>query len=320
MYTIGMVGAGQLGSRHLQALARCGFSAEITVIDPSRESLDTARERYNEIGSGVKNINVSYNTDLDTLPRNIDLCIVATASKERADVTASLLQGHEVRYILFEKVLFGTVLDYERIRSLLKQKGTSAWVNCPRRIYPFYLEAKDRFLKDKRIFCSVCGGEWGLGSNAVHLIDLAAFMAGDCEYEIDTSGLDDTPLQSKRPGYIELSGTLRGTFSNGSEFVLHASRGSNAPHLVHLSGSREMVIDETAGIARVSGEEGGWKWEQRSFKVPYQSELTHLVAKDILEGKRCGLTPFDESVTLHLPLIKGIICRFGTGRETCPIT
>ena len=41
-----LVGAGQLGSRYLQGLVASDSELEITVVDPSSESLETAKLRW----------------------------------------------------------------------------------------------------------------------------------------------------------------------------------------------------------------------------------------------------------------------------------
>ena len=51
MYNILLIGAGQLGSRHLQGLMKCPLPARIEVIEPSEKNRNTAIERVqaNEI-------------------------------------------------------------------------------------------------------------------------------------------------------------------------------------------------------------------------------------------------------------------------------
>ena len=46
MKKVFIIGAGQLGSRHLQALKYVKEALDISVIDPREESLSTAKERY----------------------------------------------------------------------------------------------------------------------------------------------------------------------------------------------------------------------------------------------------------------------------------
>ena len=47
---IAIIGAGQLGSRHLQGLAQCNFDISIEVVEPYDLSRETAKKRYEEIG------------------------------------------------------------------------------------------------------------------------------------------------------------------------------------------------------------------------------------------------------------------------------
>ena len=48
MKTIVVIGAGQLGSRHLQALSKVNFKTTIEVVDPFESSLVVAKGRFNE--------------------------------------------------------------------------------------------------------------------------------------------------------------------------------------------------------------------------------------------------------------------------------
>lgn len=56
MYKVAIIGAGQLGSRHLQGLKGAASSLAITVLDSSKESLQVSKERYEAIPAvGEKN-------------------------------------------------------------------------------------------------------------------------------------------------------------------------------------------------------------------------------------------------------------------------
>ena len=46
MKTVLVIGAGQLGSRHLQALKLVQNDLSISVVDPFQASLDVAKERF----------------------------------------------------------------------------------------------------------------------------------------------------------------------------------------------------------------------------------------------------------------------------------
>ena len=107
MKNVFIIGAGQLGSRHLQALKSAQNSLNIYVIDPNLESLDIAKERYESIPSINRN-KVSYCKSLNNVncKEKIDIVIIATSSNIRKDVTFDLLNKFEVKTIIFEKILF----------------------------------------------------------------------------------------------------------------------------------------------------------------------------------------------------------------------
>ena len=113
MYQIAIIGAGQLGSRHLQALARLTTECEITVIDPSLESLAVAKQRFEEMPVNKAVCVVGYGTSVDELPVELDYVVVATGADVRLKVLQSLLARSTVRYMLLEKVLFQRLGDYE---------------------------------------------------------------------------------------------------------------------------------------------------------------------------------------------------------------
>ena len=139
MKKIFIIGAGQLGSRHLQALKNITIPLDINVIDPSKKSLDIAKQRYDSIKI-IDNNNVSYYesiNDVDSLSI-VDLVIIATASNVRFQATIQLLNKFSVKTIIFEKILFNNPKDYSKIHKLLKSKNVSAFVNCTMRMMYFY--------------------------------------------------------------------------------------------------------------------------------------------------------------------------------------
>ena len=67
------------------------------------------------------------------------------------------------------------------------------------------------------------------------------------------------------------------------------------PHLPSLKPANENPL--------CSLKDKNWFDEEVPFHLPYQSELTHIMAKEILETGSSQLTSFDESFALHSPLL-----------------
>lgn len=322
MYSIAIIGAGQLGSRHLQGLKTVQLDVKIEVVDTSDESLALARERYEEIAENFHIREISFIKSIKELSEELDLVIIATGSAPRYAITTELIKLKKIKNILFEKVLFQEIEDYFNIEELLAKNHIHAWVNCPRRMYGFYNELKERFSGSKQLLFNVSGGDWGLGCNSIHFIDCLAFISGARQFTINTSALDKVSYSSKRAGYTEFSGILSAVSERGDILSLISPIGNTSPIITTIQGNKfSVIIDETNRLLH-SFENG--KWETKAIQVQYQSQLTGIAAEQILLHGISQLTPYAESKLLHLAFIKPLLAFYNeiTGIESkiCPIT
>jgi predicted dehydrogenase len=304
MKKIKIVGAGQLGSRHLQALQRVNIPLDIEVIDPSSESLLVAKERYDAVQGEVHH-KVQFKKEI-SISDKTDIAIVATNSSIRKQVIEEILARANVNYLILEKILFNEQNDYFHIEKILTSANVNAWVNCPMRIMPVYQEIKNK-VRGSQIIYRVTGGQFGLVTNAIHYLDHVADLTGCIKYELDTSALNKAPILSKRPGFHELTGTLRACFEDGSvcEMICHPN--GFAPIVVEIfCDSYRFIVRESEGLMWSSSELGGWKWEAFEARIPFQSELTTIVINDLLKNNCCRLTPYEESIQIHLQLLSPI--------------
>lgn len=303
--TVFIIGAGQLGSRHLQALKNVPIPIAITVVDPFASSLSTAKERYESVAD-EKHMNHTV-TYLQELPRDrqkVDLAIIATNSDVRAQVTERLVNLHTVKYLILEKLLFPQKSDYKKIEILLEKNHVKTWVNCSMRTMPFYADMQ-RKVKRGPIDYIVTGSQYGLVTNAIHYIDHMAFLANCFDFSLDTQFLDPKPITSKRKGFLELNGRLLVHFSDGSigNFVCYGS--GDTPVVVEVRSDNLRVISkESERKAWISEGKNDWKWQEIETNLPFQSQMTTSVVEDILKTGRCALAPFAQSCNIHLALLE----------------
>ena len=322
MPNIAIIGAGQLGGRHLQAVLKLDTPLHIWVVDPSPVSLDTARLRATEIPHGAGH-RLSFETAIDALPLTIDYAIVATGADVRLAVLEALLDHARIKYLLLEKVLFQRLADYDRAAALLDQHDVTTWVDCTRRAYPIYHEVK-AFFADSTIWdFAVSGGNWALGCNVVHFLDLFAFLSGELVVQIDTGRLDDAIVPGRRPGFAEFTGTLAGR-SPSATFAATSRPDVAATLMITIRAEdRSCVLDEFSGAA-FFGTHADKSWRRESFVIPFLSDVSTGIARDILRYGRCDLATFAESAACHRPLI-GSLATFAASRTggdpaLCPIT
>lgn len=324
-YNIALIGAGQLGSRHLQGLKKISIPVNIEVVDPNTGSLVIAKERYEQVENNESIKSIRFLNSIDELNENIDLCIIATNSNIRALVTLELVAKKKIKTIIFEKILFQKVADYKSVQEIVHKNKIKAWVNCPRRVFPDYIEIKKDITTNEKLTFLLTGGNWGLACNGIHFVDLLAFLNDNNNFTFDSAGLDNNFQMSKRAGFIEFTGTLQGKQNNGSDIIINARNGSNAPHVITITGENSIfIIDETNGEIRMALSKNDWKWENRKLRVSFQSQLTGYIAEEILTKGNCSLTPFDESVQIHISYISSILEFYNKSlnieTETCPIT
>lgn len=302
-----IIGAGNIGSRHLQALAKIDEPLLIQVIDPFPQSLEMAKTRYGEISKSNSQNKVEYLQDLNQLSGPVDIAIIATTSDKRCAATKQLLDKVAVEYIIFEKILFDKVNEYEEIKNLLTEKKCQAWVNCPRRMMPFYRSLSDA-VKNTKIQYMVSGSQWGLACNAIHYIDHIAYLTNCYDFEVNTELLDSSVIESKRKGFLELTGTLFVHFKDGSFGSLTCYPTGDAPQIIQIFTDQYRCLTlETEGKSYISNSVSNWHWELKDTPMLYQSGMTNLLVDSLLEKGSCDLPTFEQSVKLHLQLFKPLL-------------
>lgn len=314
MYQFAVIGAGQIGSRHLQALAKLDVDCKISVIDPSDASLETAEQRYRQLPVNPRVESIHFCNSIEQLPLQLDYVVLATSANVRLSVMQALLARCRVSALVLEKVLYTRIGDYAEATALLQSKSVKTWVNCTRRTYPSYIELRQLFAGERIRHFEVSGGEWGLGCNAIHFIDLLAFLSGDDHLSaVDVHGLDAGFIDSKRSSFLEFTGTCSGRMAKGAEFSLKALRGSTMKRLIEVrSDQSTAIIDEQAGSLLLWRETTG-VWENRVFHSPFTSDAMTSIAASVLETGKTDLPAHDESCGLHLPFLQALLRH--TGRD-----
>ncbi len=324
MVRLAVIGAGELGSRHLQALGLLDRDAEVFVADPKPKALDRAKARFDDVEGRNSKVVATYETDVAALPSELDVAIVATTADVRLDALTKLLSISQVEHVVLEKVLFQRIQDYGEARRTLEGSGTRGWVNCPCRVWPHYVSLKRALSGRKIVSLDLSGSNWGLACNSIHMLDLVEFFNGPSDLALDITRLDPDPMPAKRSGFLEVTGVLTGRFEDGCAVRLESSRQGYRPCIVTIKANgADYKFDEASG-RMWTGSTGGQSREQ-AIDVPYQSRLTQLVVQDLLDTGRCGLTPFAESARLHVVLVSALLGHFRQRAgyeeaERCPIT
>lgn len=306
MYNIALIGAGSLGRRHIEGLLKLPQDKSIWVVDPSPASLDEARRLPVATGNAAMAERMTFDTSIASLPDTLDYVVVATSANVRLGVMEALLDGRAVKSMLLEKVLFQRQSDYAAAAVLIAQKDVRTWVNTARRAMEAHKSVQQFFEGETITYFDVRGGEWGLGCNGIHFLDFLSFLSRSTELTVSTDALDRSILDSKRPGFGEFTGTLRGRMG-AAEFALSATRGSAAPILTTIrSENRACILDETSGYAFLHDRKADPVWRELRFRLPFISDLSTSIADAILSRGESELPDLATSSALHLPFIDAL--------------
>ncbi len=293
-------GAGQLGSRYLQGLAKCLIPLDIYVHDVQPAALAVAEQRWHEVVTAETLHGVTFHTTIQELPRQFDVAIIATTAQVRPQLIGDIAAHSAVQYWILEKVLAQSDAGLDDI--LAKTANcTKAWVNTPRRMLPWHKEIKAHLARTQPMVMKVDGGLWGLACNSIHFLDLFAWWTGTTLEAINTDRLADKWIESKRAGNWEVLGTITARFSGGETITLHAQQGevvytfelTDPPHVWHM-------IEQAGTSSRSDG-------LKISGRIPFQSELSGALIESILKDGECGLPSLAESVDIHRVFIRSML-------------
>jgi predicted dehydrogenase len=320
-----IIGAGQLGSRHLQSLLTVSrFPVVVFVVDPSESSLETAKQRAEEIAHSHS---VHFTKNIADLPPHLDFVVVATNSIIRLAVMQELVAQSQVNYLILEKVLFPEIEQYAAAERLVKQHNIKCWVNHPRRMYDDYQKLKSHFSSEKTYAMQVTGAAWGLACNGLHFIDLFEHLTDSQLSTLQTNLLNGLPIESKRNGYLEFEGEIHGTLNNKQAFSIQSLPGNQllAPSISIMTDDFRVFIQESGTPATYRFEAANnFAPEKDSFSVQYQSQLTGKLLLQLVESGTCDLPDLQHASATHQIFLRAFLqhwnAQTGENNEVLPIT
>ena len=316
MTKVALIGLGALGKRHLEAVLKCEQPMDIYCMDINPKALEGFEPK--DVHNNKK---ITFVTDVDQFPTELDLAIFPMSSRGRREMFDCLFEHASVKYIVFEKVLFQKVEDYFHVAKRLKEFDISAWVNCTRRYAPIWRELQKELQNAQDIEFHTYGGSWGLACNCVHMLDAVCMVSNSEKLKIEHIQLQDKVIDSKRKGYKEVFGVVSGSCSNCRNFSISCYENSLHSETVILADDRKYVVDESKGLYEVTDKDGAKMVKE--FGPYYVSQTTTEVVEDIMNKGTCDLTTFDLAMDLHLQYIEPLIDFFeekGLEKGVCPIT
>ncbi len=322
-----LAGCGQLGSRHLQAMATLADVGEMIVVDPNPAALELGKSRLGQVNDLNPSISYQWLTDLGQAPAQGDLCVVATQAKGRLELIEQICSRLGYRRFLIEKIVTQSMEEYRRLLALAERERLSIWVNCQTRTFSVDQYIKKLLRPQEPILLSDVGGNHGLATYGVHVADLFLFFDGT--NDITLSGIHIEPVlhPSKRgTDLFDLSGTITGYSEKGSHLIMSFAGAHQSPDIINLiTPHSRFVVDHIHEQAFESHEASGWKWNPIAVEGNWViSQTSRSIVKDILVKGTCGLPTLSECFPSHAFILNALKPAFerllGSRQESCPVT
>ena len=322
-----IVGCGDIGSRHLQAVASIPEVREVEVVDPRPEALRLGKERLKEVQDKNPSITYRWLPSLETASTGGGLCILATRAEGRGQLVRDVVETLGYSSFILEKIVEQSVEDIENLIQFSKEKGITAWVNFKTRAYRFHQRVKRQLDSSEPVTLNTIGSNHGLATNGIHSVDLFAFYDEGLWVKSAVSEIDPILHPSKRGETVfDLSGVLRGYSEKGSQLTVAFTQDPGTwAHTTITTSHYRCIVDHLHRKAIESEAESPRAWREIPFDGPILiSEMTRDFAADILKIGTCELPTLEESLVSHRFIFGELQPHFsrllGRNIKRCPVT
>ncbi|WP_182126146.1 Gfo/Idh/MocA family oxidoreductase [Nitrosopumilus sp. b2] len=298
-----LVGCGNVGSRHLQALVKLKYQTTIYIIEPDKNSQKIAKKRLTDIRYSKNNHKIIWLNSLSDLDKKSDVVIVATHSKGRVDIIKKLLLSGHKRFLI-EKFVCQSTAEYNNLLSLIKKFNAKGWVNTNLQCFDGYQKIKKCFKPNEPISLSVLtNSKYGLSTQAIHYLALFSWLTENNKIKLDGKYLKKELIHNKRSkSFKEFQGTLTGINDNDSFLNLTFLPSFSDSLIVKISGAHmHFILDEINSKILVFNENKPKKWY---FEFEHVSNLTTKIIDDILKKDSCLLPSVQDSFNHHSELFR----------------
>ena len=317
-----VVGSGNVGSRHVQAIVKLNTRVKLDIIEPSESAQNLTKKRITEIPHKKDDFDINFYHSLSEIEPESDLVIVATTAVGRESIITELLNnGH--RYFIIEKMVCQSKTEYDSLIANFKKYNAKGWVNTARRYFKAYQTLYELFKNEKIVYLSVVAGNRGLGCNAIHYIDLFSWFANSYQVKLNGDYLHDKLYDNKRgENLVEFSGTIVGSAVNESRFSVTFLPFESIPDVVSIVGEKyHIYINETHEKIQLID---GSVQTPLTYKNEYVSSITTEIIQDIFSTDLCDLPSLIDSSFVHKELFRIFNHQIkkisGVEPELCPIT
>lgn len=295
-----VIGVGNIGFRHAQAVAALPELSEIFLVESAATRHEFLVSAIADGAFGKKSaVLFSSIEEFTATGRKPSLVISAVTSKRQLAIMSHLSGWYAAGIpVLLEKPIASGPLSLRIMADTLP----AALVNTPRSMWPGYVQLKERLhgltKGGLKLELSVSGGAWGLGCNGVHFVHLFRFLTSSARLDLVHSDLSVADSGNKRGSdYREYVGSATWVNQRGDRLTLTSlAEPSAAMDMVCKAQDGSVHFDLSEDRGNVLGADGSLVQE---LKPMYVSQSTTEIAARVFSGRQTGLPTVAESAADH---------------------
>ena len=300
-----IVGVGNIGKRHLESLTKSNKIKQFHIVENNNVINKKLKKNYQ------KN-NFFFYENIANLEnkQKFDLAIISTNSDTRFKIFKDITNRFIVKYIILEKFVFQNINQFNYAHKIIKYKNLKVFINCPMRTWPFFKNLKSQHDRSQ-LEIIMTGSKWGLGSNAIHYIDLLAYLTNKRKINISKIG-EIFIYKSKRKNFIEFAGNINVKINKNISLKMIDNYKKKLNPILFLK-FKNVFYELDAGRDcyyvkkfKIKNKEKKLIFKSR-FKTPLQSELTLKIFEDILLKKKNTIPTYEDLFHINKSLIKFLL-------------
>ena len=319
-----VIGAGRVGSRHVEALSKINKDINIFVVDPDQSALDRTRNLFFNNSNNRNKHRIMFSFEVKNINQPIHTAIIATNSDIRKNVIKKLVSNNRIKFLILEKIVTQNIKDFKFIIQLLEDKSIQGFVNCPRRMFPDYQKLRKILKQKTNINFFYIDTHWDFASNIIHMLDLFSYFTDINELSVENVSLKRKKFYSKRKGFLDFKGSLLFNTKRGDKLFVSDFGGSKTNGGIHIEGKdfTYIIFEEDSKIFSFKKKDS-LLLTQNNFSFFQQSELTNILIEKLIDTNKTELININDSY-IHHKLILNIfskhIKKYFPKIKGCPIT
>ena len=299
MKNVLLIGCGNIGFRHFQALISSSLPLNIYIQEKNVNNLNILKNYVNINQKTFQNF--FYIDHLNQISKNLDLAIIATLSQNRFDIIKNLFFFNKPKYLILEKPLFVFDYDYKKAEKIFKENDCKVCVNQHFSSQPAFIEIQSFFKNAKNFQMDVYGNRWGICCNAVHYIELFQSFINRDQIEVNKTNFRKV-TNSKRKPYFDIDGEISFKSSNDSILKLNNYENDDLPVEINIDFKSDkievkcmLISNRLECVFRSKNE-----IIKKNYTFLYVSEMSSIFLKEIFENYSCSLPLYEISQIQHL--------------------